>query len=116
MQNNKNTLLKYSKYYKLLDHLFLKIEDNLNLYSNDVEIDYEIQNYVITITFINKSLIIINKQELLRQVWLATSKNGYHFNYKDHQWICNRTKRNFWDVFQHACSIQSKKTIVFLKQ
>lgn len=115
MQQNIN--LKSRKFYKLVDDLFLKIEDNLNLYSNEIDIDYEIQGYVITISFfINKSLIIINKQESLQQVWLATKVNGYHFNYKKNQWICNRSNKNFWEIFQDACSIQSNKKLFFIKK
>ncbi|QCI20708.1 iron donor protein CyaY [Buchnera aphidicola (Brachycaudus cardui)] len=105
-----------NNFYMLVDALFLKIEDNLNLYDNhDIDIDYEIQDYVMTITFANKSVIIINKQELLQQIWLATTVNGYHFNYRENEWICNRSNKNFWEIFQYACSVQSNKNIIFIK-
>ncbi|ANZ22763.1 iron donor protein CyaY [Buchnera aphidicola (Diuraphis noxia)] len=110
----KNTTTnKKNNFYVLLNDLFLKIEDILNLYENEIDIDYEIQDYVMTITFSNKSLIIINKQESLKQIWLATKINGYHFNYKENKWICNRTKKNFWEIFENAFSIQSNKKIIF---
>ncbi|QIQ42142.1 MAG: iron donor protein CyaY [Buchnera aphidicola (Microlophium carnosum)] len=105
-----------NNFYILVNDLFLKIEDNLNLYNDEIDIDYEIQDYVITITFENKSLIVINKQELLKQIWLATTTNGYHFNYKKNQWICNRSNKNFWDIFEKACSMQSNKNLIFYKK
>lgn len=102
-----------NNFYNLINHLFLKIEDNLNRYIDKIDFDYEIQDYVITITFSNKSLIIINKQEFLQQVWLATKLNAYHFNYDADKWICNRTNKDFWEIFQESFSIQSSKNLIF---
>ncbi|WP_295164018.1 iron donor protein CyaY [uncultured Buchnera sp.] len=102
-----------NNFYKLVDDLFSKIEDNLNFYDNTIDIDYEIQDYVMTITFLNKSTIVINKQESLQQIWLATKINAYHFNYKMDKWICNRSNKNFWEIFEESCSMQSNKNLVF---
>ena len=66
-----------------------------------------------TIFFRNKSVIIINKQEFLKQIWLATKLNAYHFDYKVDQWICNRSNKNFWEIFEMSCSIQSNKKLIF---
>lgn len=111
----KNKILSHRRnnFYKLLNELFLKIEDNLNLYINKIDFDYEIQDYVITITFLNKSIIIINKQEFLQQVWLATKLNAYHFNYNVDKWICTRSKKNFWEIFQKSFSIQANENLTF---
>ncbi|QFQ32735.1 iron donor protein CyaY [Buchnera aphidicola (Aphis fabae)] len=102
-----------NNFYKLVNELFLKIEDNLNLYIDKIDFDYEIQDYMMTITFSNKSVIIINKQEFLKQVWLATKLNAYHFNYHVDKWICNRSKKSFWEIFQKSFSIQSNKNLIF---
>ena len=110
---DKKTYDQKNYFYKLVDKLFLKIEDNLNLYINKVDFDYEIQDYMMTITFSNKSVIIVNKQEFLQQVWLATKINAYHFNYNSGQWTCNRSNKNFWEIFQNACSFQSQKKLIF---
>ncbi|AEO08351.1 iron donor protein CyaY [Buchnera aphidicola] len=104
-------ILKEEKgnFYILVNKLFCQIEDKLKLYENKIDLDYIIQDYVMTISFSKKNLIIINKQEILRQIWLATTLNGYHFNYINNQWICNRTNKNFWEIFENAFLIQSKK-------
>ncbi|QCI20124.1 MAG: iron donor protein CyaY [Buchnera aphidicola (Brevicoryne brassicae)] len=107
---------KKDNFYILVNNLFLQIEDTLNLYDNEIDIDYQIQDYVMTITFQNKSLIIINKQESLQQIWLATTINGYHFNYKKNKWICNRSNKNFWEIFENAFFVQSNKKIIFNKK
>lgn len=104
-----------NNFYVLVNNFFSKIEDSLDLH-DQIDFDYEIQDYVITITFENKSLIIINKQEPLKQIWLATKVNGHHFNYKNNEWICNRSNKNFWEIFENACSIQSNNDFIFCKK
>ncbi|WP_422667460.1 iron donor protein CyaY [Buchnera aphidicola] len=114
MKDQNNNIINNSQFYQLVDDLFLKIEDTLDIYSNKIDIDYEIQNYVFTIEFNNKSIIIINKQEFFQQIWLATSINGYHFNHKDNIWICTRSYQDFWKIFSNACSIQSNTNLNFI--
>lgn len=89
------------------------IQDILDNYLGNADIDCEIQYYTMTITFNNKSKIIINRQESLRQIWLATKKNGYHFEYKEKKWICNKSKKNFWDILTQACMAENKESIHF---
>ncbi|QCI22408.1 iron donor protein CyaY [Buchnera aphidicola] len=105
-----------NNFFTLVNNLFQKIEDTLNLYENEIDIDYEVQDYVMTINFSNKSVIIINKQEVLKQIWLATKVNGYHFNYNKNEWICNRSNKNFWEIFEHAFFMQSNKKIFFYER
>ncbi|AAM68105.1 iron donor protein CyaY [Buchnera aphidicola] len=113
MKKNTNFTQINNNFYRLVDDLFLKIEDNLNFYDDKIDIDYEVQDYVMTITFLNKSIIVVNKQESLRQIWLATKFNAYHFNYKIDKWICNRSNKDFWEIFEKSCSIQSNENLIF---
>ncbi|XBC41777.1 MAG: iron donor protein CyaY [Buchnera aphidicola (Kaburagia rhusicola rhusicola)] len=100
-------------FHKLTDQLFLSIEYNIDNYRGKSDIDCEKNYNVITITFENKKRIIINKQEPLHQVWLATHDLGYHFEYKKSQWICNRTQQEFWYVLGKSCSNQTHENIKF---
>lgn len=111
------TLLKkqHNNFYMLVEELFLVIEDNLKLYENEIDFDYTIQDYVMTISFSKKNSMVINKQESLQQLWLATTLHGYHFNYQNNQWICNRTNKNFWEIFENSFSMQAKKNVLFIK-
>lgn len=108
----KKTIVSKTKninFYQLINELFKKIEDYININDYNVDTDYEIQDYVLTITFPNNKVIIINKQESFHQVWMATTVNGYHFNYKNNQWICNRSKKNFWEIFKNEYCLQLKQ-------
>lgn len=101
--------MNITQFRTLTEQLFSNIEVYLDDYSeeHDIDIDYETNGNVITISFPNSSKIIVNTQEPLYQVWLATSKQGYHFDYIDDQWICSRTNQNFKTVFSDSVAEQS---------
>lgn len=101
--------MNITQFRTLTEQLFNNIEVYLDDYSeeHDIDIDYETNGNVITISFPNSSKIIVNTQEPLYQVWLATSKQGYHFDYIDDKWICSRTNQNFKTVFSDSVAEQS---------
>lgn len=80
-----------SEFHRLADSLWMTIEERLDDWDGDSDIDCEINGGVLTISFENGSKIIINRQEPLHQVWLATKQGGYHFDLKGDEWICDRS-------------------------
>jgi len=97
-----------NQFYELANKLFETIEWQLDDYSEqyDTDIDYETHGNVITITFENQSKIIINTQEPLLQIWMATRKQGYHFDYNEGEWICSRSGITFYQLFNEALKEQ----------
>ena len=90
-----------SEFHRLADTLWMTIEERLDDWDGDSDIDCEINGGILTITFENGSKIIINRQEPLHQVWLAAKQGGYHFDLKGAtvqakpSGICwNRRRRN----------------------
>jgi CyaY protein len=102
-----------SEFHQLADRLMLKIEETLDEFEGDADIDYETNGGVMTLTFENGSKIVINRQEPLHQVWLATKSGGYHFTLRDNQWLCDRSGREFWSLLTEACSTQAGEEIHF---
>jgi CyaY protein len=47
----------------------------------DADIDSQRVGGMITLSFANKSQIIINLQKPLREVWLATKAGGFHYQF-----------------------------------
>lgn len=96
--------MEVSLFHQLTEQFFTKIELELDKYAEqyDTDIDYETHGNVITITFENNSKIIINTQEPLLQIWMATRRQGYHFDYKNSEWICNRSNKSFNQLFDDA--------------
>ncbi len=54
-----------SEFHRLADSLWMTIEERLDDWDGDSDIDYEINGGVLTISFENGSKIIINRQEPL---------------------------------------------------
>ncbi|VEH64902.1 protein cyaY [Rodentibacter pneumotropicus] len=78
-----------------------KIEEELEEQGADV--DCETQGAVFTMTFDNRTQIVINKQEPLFELWLASKLGGFHFSFKNGEWISNDGQR-FWDSLTKACA------------
>ncbi|OCG71550.1 iron donor protein CyaY [Gilliamella sp. Occ3-1] len=101
--------MNISQFHILIDQLFNKIELFLDDYAaeHDIDLDYETNGNVITVSFPNSSKFIVNTQEPLFQVWLATQKQGYHFDYINNSWICNRTDKSFEQIFSESVKEQA---------
>lgn len=102
-----------SEFHQLADGLMLYIEETLDGFTGDADIDYETNGGVMTLTFENGTRIIINRQEPLHQVWLATKAGGYHFDYRGGGWYCDRSGTPFLQLLSEACSAQAEEAIHF---
>ncbi|WP_093318453.1 iron donor protein CyaY [Thorsellia anophelis] len=103
------------EYHEKVDSLMHQIEDQLDSYTGDADIDYEFQSGILTISFPEGSKIILNKQEPLHQIWMATKFNGHHFGFNEDKqgWYCVRTGEPFLDLLSEAASKQSGDTLRF---
>lgn len=102
-----------SEFHQLADQLMLNIEETLDDFDGDADIDYETNGGVMTLSFENGTKIVINRQEPLHQVWLATKQGGYHFDLKDDQWVCDRSGETFWDLLEQAATQQAGEDVSF---
>ncbi len=85
-----------SEFHQLADQLMLYIEETLDSFTGDSDIDYETNGGVMTLTFENGSKIVINRQEPLHQVWLATKAGGYHLIIVTATGIAHAVAKSFW--------------------
>jgi CyaY protein len=80
--------------------------------TSDADIDNQRVGGMITISFANRSQIIINLQKPLQEVWLATKAGGFHYKFES-TWRSTREGSEFFsDLSQHA-SAQSGMQLVF---
>lgn len=100
-----------TEFHRLADTLFHHVEESLDNFDGDADIDYEINGGVMSLSFDNGSKIIINKQEAMHQVWLATKGGGYHFDYRDGQWLCDRSGSSFFIVLSQAATEQAGEPV-----
>lgn len=94
-----------TEFHTKIDELLLQLEETLDEVEPDI--DYENHSGILTLDFENGTKIIINRQEPVHQLWLATRKNGYHFDYVDGDWRDDRTGELFMEILEAACSEQA---------
>ncbi|MBP8220679.1 MAG: iron donor protein CyaY [Aeromonadaceae bacterium] len=105
--------MKESEFHALAEAQFLAIEEAVEAATerSDADIDADTSGGVLTLSFANQSKIIINKQAPLSQIWVATRANGYHFDYRDGQWIDNREGHELMALLTQACSEQAGQPV-----
>jgi CyaY protein len=80
----------------------------------DVEIDYESGNDMLTLMFNNGSVAIISRQSAIHQLWLAARSGGFHFEFKESDWICTLNGRSLQDMLKDICMEQGKVELSFI--
>ncbi|MCG7532279.1 iron donor protein CyaY [Psychrobium sp. MM17-31] len=94
-----------SQFHQIVDDFLIAIEEALD--DAMVDFDYETSAGVLKLVFSDKSQIIINRQEPLHQIWVATKFDGHHFELRDGQWIDNRIGDELVDLIQTSIERQS---------
>lgn len=101
--------MNVAEFHQNIEQVWQKIEEALE--NQDCDVDCEAQGSVFTITFDDRSQIVINKQEPLLELWLASRLGGFHFAYKNNDWEANDGKR-FWDCLTEAVTAHGE-TVTF---
>ena len=90
--------MNVAEFHQNIEQVWQKIEEALE--NQDCDVDCETQGSVFTITFDDRSQIVINKQEPLLELWL-----------KNNDWVANDGKR-FWDSLTEAVAAHGE-TVTF---
>ncbi len=106
--------LTNSEYLMHAEALLSAVEGNCDRINDtaDADVDNQRVGGMITITFANRSQIIINLQKPLQEVWMATKAGGFHYKFNS-DWRSTRAGSEFFsDLSEHA-SAQSGMALVF---
>ena len=87
--------MNVAEFHQNIEQVWQKIEEALE--NQDCDVDCETQGSVFTITFDDRSQIVINKQEPLLELWLASRLGGFHFAYKNNDLGEQMNGKRFWD-------------------
>ena len=79
----------------------------------DVDIDNQRVGGMITITFSNRSQIIVNLQKPLHEVWLAAKSGGYHFKFDGQVWQDTKGHGEFFACLSRDASAQTGSPLSF---
>jgi len=79
----------------------------------DADIDNQRMGGMVTLTFANRSQIIINLQKPLHEVWLAARCGGFHYRFDGAHWMDTRGQGEFWESLSRYASEQSGQSLKF---
>lgn len=80
--------------------------------TTDADIDNQRVGGMITLTFLNRTQIIINLQKPLHEVWMATRAGGFHYQYQG-QWRNTRDTSEFFADLSKYATQQAAQALVF---
>ncbi|MEZ9699640.1 iron donor protein CyaY [Vibrio sp. 10N.261.46.E12] len=90
-----------TEFHQLVDIQMQNIEEAID--ESEADIDYEVTGNVMTLEFENRSQIIINRQEPMKEIWLASKSGGFHFKLIDDKWICSKTGMELFEMVKEEC-------------
>lgn len=98
-----------TEYHQLVDQEFNRLEEAID--DSGADIDYETVGNVMTLEFDDRSQIVINRQEPMQEIWLASKSGGFHFSYQQNKWICSKTGLQFFALVKQECEKHSDEEI-----
>jgi CyaY protein len=79
----------------------------------DADVDNQRTGGMVTLTFSNRTQIIINLQKPLHEVWMATKAGGYHYRWLDGLWQDTKEQGEFFAALAHNATVQAGRELIF---
>jgi CyaY protein len=99
-------------------HLLHSIELALEAADDELDLDLDIERQggnVINIRFRDKSVIVVNTQPPLHEIWVAAKSGGYHYRWAGSMtqplWLDTKTGRELLSDLSEFASAQAGKAI-----
>ncbi|MCF8156146.1 MAG: iron donor protein CyaY [Rhodoferax sp.] len=104
-----------SEYLDRADALLKVVEHNCDRINDESDADVDNQRVggMVTLTFSNRSQIVINQQKPLHEIWLAARAGGFHYRWLDGQWQDTKGQGEFFAVLSTNATVQAGRELVF---
>ena len=79
----------------------------------EADIDNQRSGGMITMSFANRSQIILNLQKPLHEVWMAAKSGGYHFKCHAGVWQDTKGQGEFFELLTRFASAQAGQGLMF---
>ena len=77
----------------------------------DVDIDSPRVGGMVTITFPNRTQIVVNLQPPLQEVWLAAKAGGFHYRHDGRQWMDTKGDGEFFAALSRHATQQAGQAL-----
>jgi len=79
----------------------------------DADVDNQRVGAMVTLTFADRSQIIINLQKPLQEIWMAAKSGGYHYRWIEGQWQDTKRQGEFFAALSRNASAQTGRELQF---
>ncbi len=103
------------EYMDHAERLLAQVEASCDRINDETDADIDNQRVggMVTLTFANRSQIIINLQKPLHEVWLAARCGGFHYRFDGAHWMDTKGQGEFWESLSRYASEQSGQNLRF---
>lgn len=103
---------------EFMDHaekLLLSVERSCDLINDttDADVDAQRSGGMVTLTFPNRSQIVINLQKPLHEVWMAARSGGYHYRFDGNAWQDTKGAGEFFACLSRDATQQAGLPLTF---
>lgn len=97
------------------EKLLLAVEQGCDRLNEDTDADLDAQRSggMVTLTFRNRSQIVINLQKPLHEVWMAARAGGFHYRFDGAQWMDTKGAGEFFAHLSRYASEQAGLPLAF---
>jgi len=81
--------------------------------STDADVDNQRVGGMVTLTFPDRSQIIVNLQKPLQEVWMAAKAGGFHYRFDGQCWRDTKAASEFFADLSRYASQQAGKPLSF---
>ena len=107
--------LKDADYAAKADAVLAAVEACIDRWLEDdvVDIDAHRSGGLLEMSFPNGSVIVLNTQAPLQELWLAARSGGHHYRFSEGAWRDTRDGRELFDALSTCASDQAGKALTF---
>jgi CyaY protein len=81
--------------------------------STDADVDNQRVGGMVTLTFPDRSQIIVNLQKPLQEVWMAARSGGFHYKFDGERWRDTKAGSEFFADLSRYASEQARRPLTF---
>ncbi len=95
--------------------LLARIEATVDRWLDDdvIDIDANRTGGLLEMQFPDRSVIVVNTQPPLQEVWLAARGGGFHYRWSDGHWVDTRDGSDFHAALSTHASLQGGRALRF---
>jgi CyaY protein len=119
MMNKNIETLSDAGFYAIAEKTLKAIELSLEKAFQESDLDLDISRQggnVVSIQFEDKSVIVVNTQSPLQEIWVAAKEGGFHYKWSgtlsEPLWLDTKTGAELFSELSRLASQQAKTTLV----